>query len=153
MSTKNIFSDKKWVLPLIIILMMLIGLWLRLLSMPLVLDCETPKLLFMDPWYNMRQIEQIVANFPAYAWYDPMANYPFGKIVGWGPLFPMMCSVVCILTGSLTRPDIMVTASWIPPLLGICMIPVLFYLGRILSGNKTGLLAAFIITILSGEFM
>ena len=153
MITKNIFLDKKWVLPLIIILMMLLGLWLRLLSMPLVLDSETPKLLFMDSWYNMRQIEQIVANFPAYAWYDPMANYPFGKIVGWGPLFPMMCSVACILTGSLTRPDIMITASWIPPILGICMIPVLFYLGRLLSGNKTGLFAAFIITILSGECM
>lgn len=153
MITDNIIHNKRWVIFFIIILMMILGLWLRLLSMPFVLESETPKLLFMDPWYNMRQIEQIVANFPSYAWYDPMANYPFGKVVGWGPLFPMLCSVVCILTGSLTRPDNMIMVSWIPPILGICMIPVLYYLGRTLSDIKTGLIAAFIITVLSGECM
>lgn len=148
---KDILFHNRWLIPTIIILIMILGLWLRLASMPFVLESEVPKLIFMDSWYNMRQIEQMVVQFPGYAWYDPMTNYPFGKINGWGPLFPMICSAICILTGSLTRPDIMVTASFIPPLLGICMIPVLFFIGKTVSDIKTGLFSAFIIAILSGE--
>ena len=29
-----------------------------------------------DTWYNLRQIEVMVHNFPQYNWFDPMTAYP-----------------------------------------------------------------------------
>jgi len=105
-----------------------------------------------DVWYNYRQIEVMVANFPQYNWFDPMTAFPFGKHIDWGPLFPVIASLFAFLYGAVQRFDILYMASWAPVLLGILMVPIVFILTRFLSEWKSGLIAAVFIATVSGEF-
>ncbi|WP_256663966.1 oligosaccharyl transferase, archaeosortase A system-associated [Methanospirillum purgamenti] len=116
-------------------------------------DGPVQKLIFMDTWYSMRQIEQITANYPEYAWFDPMTAYPTGKDVDWGPLFPFLCATLCVLLGAVTRPENMVMASYVPPLLFLILVPVMWYLGKLTGGERTGWIAAIIVPIITGELL
>lgn len=141
------------ILLLLVIISALSGLWLRFLPMEYLSDGPVQKLLFMDTWYSMHQIEQITANYPGYAWFDPMTAYPTGKNVDWGPLFPFLCASVCVLFGALTRPENMIIASYIPPLLFLLIIPIIWYLGKMSGDEKTGWIAAILLPVISGELL
>ena len=141
------------ILLLLVIISAIFGLWLRFLPMEQLSDGPVQKLVFMDPWYSMHQIEQITANYPDYAWFDPMTAYPVGKDVGWGPLFPFLCASVCVLFGALARPENMIIASYVPPILFLLIIPVVWHLGKMTGGEKTGWIAAILLPVISGELL
>ena len=129
------------------------ALWLRLLPM---LNMGNTDVLMMvasdDPLYNLRQVEQILANFPSYAWYDPMTLFPVGMSVPWGPLFPTIIALFCIITGATTRPEIISTGLLIPPLLGVMIVAIMYFVGKTCGDWKTGLLASGFTAIVSGQF-
>jgi oligosaccharyl transferase (archaeosortase A-associated) len=102
-----------------------------------------------DSWYILRQIEVMVHNFPQYNWFDPMTAYPAGKQIDWGPLFPFLASLLCIITGAGTRNGIVSTAGFVSPLLAVPMVPVMYGLGKKLGDYKTGLVAAGLISVTS----
>jgi dolichyl-diphosphooligosaccharide--protein glycosyltransferase len=141
------------ILLLLVIISAILGLWLRFLPMEQIIDGPVQKLVFMDSWYSMHQIEQITANYPDYAWFDPMTAYPVGKDVDWGPLFPFLCASVCVLFGALARPENMIIASYIPPILFLLIIPVVWHLGKMTGGEKTGWIAAILLPVISGELL
>ena len=137
----------------VIVLFTLIPLWTR--GFIPAADMVTPdgvNLLGNDPWYNLRQVEQVVANFPSYAWFDAMTLFPSGDVIYWGPLFIQIISVLCVLAGATTRPEILVVASWVPPLMGAAMVPVTYMLAKKLANWKTGLIAAGLIAVISGSY-
>jgi len=105
-----------------------------------------------DPLYNLRQIEQILANFPVYVWFEAMTLFPTGQTVPWGPLFTFICSVVCLIAGATTRTEIIEAALWVPPILGALMVPVVFILVRKIWDWKAGLFAAALIAVIGGQF-
>lgn len=105
-----------------------------------------------DSWYTFRQIEVMVAHFPQYNWFDPMTAYPVGKVIEWGPVFPALAAIGSILTGADQRSAIMSISAWLPVILGLIMIPVVYALGRLMNDWKTGLIAALFIGIVSGEY-
>ncbi len=136
-----------------VILFTLLVIWMR--GFVPAADMVTPEgvnLLGVDPWYNLRQIEQVVADFPNYAWFDAMTLYPTGDVIYWGPLFIQIISALCILAGAATRPEIMVVASWVPPLMGAAMVPVTYLLARKIADWKTGIIAAGLIAVISGTY-
>jgi oligosaccharyl transferase (archaeosortase A-associated) len=136
-----------------VVLFTLLVIWMR--GFIPAADMVTPEgvnLLGVDPWYNLRQVEQVVANFPGYAWFDAMTLYPTGDVIYWGPLFIQIISALCILAGATTRPEILVVASWVPPLMGAAMVPVTYLLARKLADWKTGLIAAGLIAVISGNY-
>lgn len=137
----------------VIIVFALFGLWLRLLPMEQLTSGPVPKVIFMDPWYNMRLIEVITHNFPAFPWFDPMNGYPFGKDNDWGPLYPMFSACIAILLGAGTRSEIMTVASWIPPILSLVMIPILYVTGKTVADWKTGFIAACLTSVIAGEYL
>ena len=102
-----------------------------------------------DTWYNLRQIEVMVHNFPQYNWFDPMTAYPAGKMIDWGPLYPVLAAVLCLVTGAATRSGIIATAGFISPLLAVLMVPVMYGIGKKLGDYKTGLVAAGLISVTS----
>ena len=73
----------------LVALFSIFALWLRLLPM---LNMGNTDVLMMvasdDPLYNLRQVEQILANFPNYAWFDPMSLFPTGHASSLGAPFP-----------------------------------------------------------------
>jgi dolichyl-phosphooligosaccharide-protein glycotransferase len=137
----------------LIVLFSVFALWLRLIPM---LTMGNTDILSMvasdDPLYNLRQVEQILANFPNYAWYDPMTFFPTGMAVPWGPLFPTIISVFCLITGATTRPEIISTGLLIPPLMGALMVGIMYFVGKICGDWKTGLLASGFIAVVSGQY-
>ena len=136
-----------------VVLFTLLVIWMR--GFIPAADMVTPEgvnLLGVDPWYNLRQVEQVVANFPGYAWFDAMTLYPTGDVIYWGPLFIHIISALCILAGATTRPEILVVASWVPPLMGAAMVPVTYLLARKLADWKTGLIAAGLIAVIPGTY-
>ncbi|HWQ66241.1 MAG TPA: oligosaccharyl transferase, archaeosortase A system-associated [Methanospirillum sp.] len=104
-----------------------------------------------DPTYHLRQIEQMMANFPQYAWFDPMTYYPLGQPMHWGPLFTLICTTVCILAGATTRPEIVSVSLFIPCVMGALLVPITYLLVWKIADWKAGLLAAFFIAIAPGQ--
>ncbi|WP_292490420.1 oligosaccharyl transferase, archaeosortase A system-associated [Methanoculleus sp. 10] len=135
-----------------IVLFTLLAFWTRGIPSEGLVTADGVNLLENDAWYNLRQVEQTVANFPGYAWFDAMTLYPTGDVIYWGPLFIEILSTLCVLTGAATRPEIMVVASWVPPLMGAAMVPVTYLLGKKIADWKTGLIAAGLIAVISGNY-
>jgi oligosaccharyl transferase (archaeosortase A-associated) len=137
----------------LVALFSIFALWLRLLPM---LNMGNTDVLMMvasdDPLYNLRQVEQILANFPNYAWYDPMTFFPTGMSVPWGPLFPTIIAVFCLITGATTRPEIISTGLLVPPLMGMMIVAIMYFVGKICGDWKTGLLASGFTAAVSGQF-
>jgi dolichyl-phosphooligosaccharide-protein glycotransferase len=105
-----------------------------------------------DPLYNLRQVEQILANFPNYAWFDPMTYFPSGSFIYWGPLFPAIIAIVCMITGSVTRPEIIATGLLIPPLMAALIVAIMYFVGKICGDWKTGLFASGLTAVVTGQF-
>jgi len=105
-----------------------------------------------DPLFNLRQVEQIIANFPNYAWYDPMSLFPTGMAIPWGPLFPTIIAFVCLITGATTRPEIISTGLLIPPLMGVMIVAIMYFIGKTCGDWKTGLIASCFTAVVSGQF-
>ena len=137
----------------VILLFAIFGLWLRLLPMEQLTSGPVPKVIFMDPWYSLRQIEVIASNFPSYPWFDPMIGYPTGKDIDWGPLYPTLSAAIVVLLGASTRSDIASVASSIPPFFSLVMIPILFIAGRLVANRKAGIFAACLISVIAGEYL
>ena len=137
----------------LVVLFSVFALWLRLI--PLLTMGNTDILTMVasdDPLYNLRQVEQILANFPNYAWYDPMTFFPTGMSVPWGPLFPTIIAIFCLITGATTRPEIISTGLLIPPLMGALIVGIMYFVGKTCGDWKTGLLASGFIAVVSGQY-
>lgn len=126
--------------------------WSRTLPVAAIVTADWVNLLGNDPWYSLRQIEQIVTHFPSYSWFDPMTQFPNGQQVAWGPLYPIMAAFLCILMGASTRPEMMYAASFLSPLMAAAMVPVMYGLGAKLVDWKTGLVSAGFISIVGGQY-
>lgn len=149
----NITKYRTHIIVALIAFFTIIALWLRLLPM---LNMGQTDVLSMvapdDPMYNLRQVEQLLANFPQYAWYDPMNLVPGGVSVYWGPLFIYTGAIACMLTGATTRPEIISTCLLIPPIMAAVVVVLMYPVGKICGDWKTGLLASGFTAIVSGQF-
>ena len=102
-----------------------------------------------DTWYTLRQVEVMVHSFPQYNWFDPMTAYPLGKLIDWGPLDPALAAALCLLTGATTRDAIINTAMWLGPVLGACLVPVMYLMGRVIYDRRVGIVAAALASFVS----
>ncbi len=126
--------------------------WLRTLPISRIVSDNWVNLLGNDPWFSLRQIEQMALGFPAYSWFDPTTAFPFGEAIYWGPLFGLCATLLVILAGASTRPEIMYVASFLPPLMAVAMVPVMYGIGAKLVDWKTGLVSAGFIAIVGGQY-
>ncbi len=104
---------------------------------------------------QMRMIYNTVAHFPIREMYDPFTHFPFGSPVHYGPFFTLMIAFASIVVG-LGHPStelIATVSAYSPAVLGgLCAIPT-YYLGKRLFGRNIGLLAAFFLAFMPGEFL
>ncbi|MDD1665128.1 MAG: oligosaccharyl transferase, archaeosortase A system-associated [Methanomicrobiales archaeon] len=106
-----------------------------------------------DPLYNFRQVELIIRHFLAYPWFDPMTLYPAGQTIYWGPLFPTIAALVCMILGMTSRPEIIFISQLIPPAMATAMVPIVYFIGKRMAGWRTGLLAALFMAIVPGQYL
>jgi dolichyl-phosphooligosaccharide-protein glycotransferase len=137
------------ILVLVLLFFMAVAFILRIVPAIVTRDMAFFPVYDTDTWYNLRQIEVMVHHFPQYNWFDPMTAYPGGKVVDWGPAYPFLATVFCILTGAQTQSAIIAAAGYVSPLMAVLMVPVMYCLGTIISDRKTGIAAAGLITVTS----
>jgi len=152
MNTEILEKYRIYIIAGIIAAFSLLAFWLRMLPAENIVTGTGVNLLGIDPWYNLRQVEATVANFPGYGWFDPMTEFPHGNVIHWGPLFIHIISVLCILAGAATRPEIMYVASIVPALMGMAMVPLLYAVGHKIADWKCGLLTAGFGAVVSGLY-
>ena len=104
---------------------------------------------------QMRMIFNTIAHFPIREMYDPFTHFPFGSPVHFGPFFTLMIAFASIVVG-LGHPStqlIATVAAYSPAVLGaLCAIPT-YLIGKKLFGRNVGILAAFFLAFMPGEFL
>lgn len=143
---------RPYIIIALLIVLALVTIWIRSLSVPMMVGEAGVDMLGNDPWYTMRQVEQTVAHFPGYAWFDAMTQYPNGETIYWGPLFVWIIAGLSLVTGAAARPELMVVGSWVPPLMAAAMVPVMYRLGERVLDWKTGILAAGLVVVVGGQY-
>jgi dolichyl-diphosphooligosaccharide--protein glycosyltransferase len=81
-----------------------------------------------------------------------MSLFPTGMSVPWGSLFPTIIAIFCLITGASTRPEIISTGLLVPPLMGVMIVAIMYFVGKNCGDWKTGLLASGFTAIVSGQF-
>ena len=150
--SRNLFSKFSIIIGGIIALLILLSFFIR--TIPFFSGITDP-LVFVgidDPTYQLRRIEQVIANYPNVAWFDPMTYFPYGQPMHWGPLFPFIGGTVCLLAGAATRMDIISVSLLIPCALAALLVPIIYLLVSKIADWKAGIIAAFFITIVPGQF-
>ena len=146
-------NRRNWVIAGLVAFFVLFAVWLRLLPM---LSMGHTDILTMvgsdDPLYNLRQVEQLLANHFTYTWFDPMTQYPVGGTIYWGPLFIYISGFACLIAGAVTRPEIISVCLLVPVAMAAVTVVLMYYVGRICGDWKTGLLAAGFTAVVSGQF-
>lgn len=141
-----------YIIPAFLLIVMAIALILRMIPAFFIKDQGFLPIFDTDSWYNLRQIEMMVGDYPHYNWFDPMTAYPEGKMIDWGPLYPFIAATLCLVSGSITRSGIISTAGWVSPLMAVMMVPVMYKLGKMVWDQKAGIVTAGLISVLSFQF-
>ena len=148
------FKDRRTYLIIgLVVLFSLFALWIRLL--PAAVAGRTDILSAVgsdDPLYNLRQVEQILAHYPTYSWFDAMTKFPTGTAVYWGPLFTVLSATVCLVAGATTRPEIIGICLLIPPAMAALTVVFMYWVGKTCGDWKTGLLASGFTAVVTGQF-
>ncbi len=108
-----------------------------------------------DAYYYMRNIENMVHNFPRFNPFDPYMLYPGGGEGLTRPFFAwLVAGAVRLFFGaSPTQFQIAAVGAYMPAILGtLTLIPV-YFIGKELFSRWAGVLAAALIAILPGEFL
>ena len=153
MISLNFKNRLTWLIIASVTFFSLFALWLRLLPMFSMGNADILSLVASDdPLYNLRQVEVLLANNLNYPWFDPMTQYPTGSNIYWGPLFPIIIAVGCLITGAATSPEIIGIGLAIPPLMGAATVIVMYFVGKTCGNWKTGLLASGFTAVVTGQF-
>ncbi len=105
-----------------------------------------------DSLYLLRQVELMQANFPSYNFFDPMTFFPAGANIQWGPVFPFIVTMACLVADATTRQEIVSVAVLIPPLLAVILIPLVYLIGVRLHNRLCGIIAALFLAVMPGNF-
>jgi len=142
-------TKKSYFIGGILLAFMLLALVLRAIPALFIHDAGFLPIYDTDSYYTLRQVEVMVHHFPQYNWFDPMTAFPDGKTIDWGPVYPFIAAVLCLITGATTRDAIFFISGWVAPLMAMLMVPVMYCLGRKLWNERTGLVAAGLISVIS----
>ena len=128
---------------IILLVFMAVALLLRLIPALFVKDSGFLYTYDTDGWYTLRQIEVMVHQFPQYNWFDPMTAYPTGKFIDWGPLYPFVAAVLCLITGATSQAAIVSAAGLVSPIMAALMVLSCIILEkRSVTGRRGSLLPA-----------
>jgi oligosaccharyl transferase (archaeosortase A-associated) len=96
-----------------------------------------------DEYYHMRRILYTVSNFPNTLWFDSYLNYPHGLGITWPPLFDQISAALSLVLGQHTEGGAEMVSAFVPVIIGVTAIVVIYFLVRELFDNKIALLAGF----------
>jgi len=115
----------------------------------------------IDPWYNMRLVENTLHHFPHRIHFDPFLSYhpPGGAPMGLAPLFDQMLAFIIWVIGlgnpvtTLGQHGIEVIGAWYPAVLVALTVFPVYFIGKEMYNRGVGLLSAGLSAILPGPFL
>jgi oligosaccharyl transferase (archaeosortase A-associated) len=108
-----------------------------------------------DAYYYIRNVENLVHNFPHFNSFDPYILYPGGGAGLVRPFFPWLIAGIIRLVslGVPTLHTMEVVGAYMPAILGtLTLIPV-YFIGKELFNRWVGVISAALVAILPGEFL
>jgi dolichyl-diphosphooligosaccharide--protein glycosyltransferase len=107
-----------------------------------------------DAWYHVRLVENQVRNFPHRVALDPYAA-PEGQYVAVAPLFGTIIATAVVATGGrqASTAEIERVAVFLPAVLGVLAVAMVWLLGTIAFDRRAGVLAGLLAAILPGHFL
>ncbi|MCK4722995.1 MAG: oligosaccharyl transferase, archaeosortase A system-associated, partial [Dehalococcoidia bacterium] len=141
-----------------IILALFIGvaLYLRVaLPFDQVFVGEWIKLTGADAYHFMRQVDNLVHNFPHLISFDPYRGYPHGTSLGGLNFFVYLLGGITWLVGlgSPTQHTIDMVGVYFPAILGALIVIPVYFIGKALFNRWAGVIAAGLVVLLPGEFL
>jgi oligosaccharyl transferase (archaeosortase A-associated) len=109
-----------------------------------------------DAYYHMRFVDSLVHNFPHVTNFDPFYIYPGGGTSAGGVHFfdYLLATIIWIIgLGSPTQHMVNVVGAYFPAVLAALTVIPVFFIGKAMFNRWVGVLAAFLVAILPGEFM
>ena len=112
---------------------------------------------FRDPdaYYYIRNIENMVRNFPRFNIFDPFMLYPGGALGLTRPFFAWLVAGAALVAGggSPTQHTIEVVAAYMPAVLGVLALVPVYFIGKELFNRWVGIISAALVAILPSEFL
>ncbi|MGB6874122.1 MAG: oligosaccharyl transferase, archaeosortase A system-associated [Dehalococcoidia bacterium] len=108
-----------------------------------------------DAYYYMRNIENLVHNFPHFNSFDPYILYPGGAGGLARPFFAWLIAGIIrlISLGTPTLHTMESVSAYMPAILGTLTIIPVYFIGKELFNRWVGVIAAALVVILPGEFL
>ena len=108
-----------------------------------------------DAYYYMRNIENLVNNFPHFNSFDPYMLYPGGGGGLARPFFAWLVAGIIrlVILGTPTPHTMQAVAAYMPAILGTLTIIPVYFIGKELFNRWVGVIAAALVVILPGEFL
>ncbi|MDD5472609.1 MAG: oligosaccharyl transferase, archaeosortase A system-associated [Candidatus Methanoperedens sp.] len=112
-----------------------------------------------DSVFHMRLVENTIQFFPHRIFFDAFTYYPNGTPLHWGPLFDQMIAFLAIVAGFVTsggmpsQSVIDTVGAFFPAVIGALVVFPVYIIGKELLDEKAGLIGAFLIAILPGQWL
>jgi len=108
-----------------------------------------------DAYSYMRLEDNLLHHFPHITAFDPYTYFPQGAAVYYPPLFTLFLGgfIWLFSFGAPTAHSINVLGALFPAILGSLTVIPVFVIGKTLFNKWAGLIAAFLVAILPGEFL
>ncbi len=109
----------------------------------------------VDAYHYMRQVDNLVHNFPHLISFDPYMRYPHGLQLGSLNLFVYLLSGIIWLVGlgSPTQHTVDIVGVYFPAIVGALTVIPVYFVGKTLFNRWAGVIAAGLIAIYPGEFI
>jgi len=108
-----------------------------------------------DAVYHMRLVENMIENFPHKIWYEPFTYYPYVSAIHFGPLWTYMIAITSLIlgAGSPSLELIRTVGAYFPAVFGALVVFPVYFIGREVFDRRVGLLAAFMVGVMPGQFL
>lgn len=146
----------KLIIPVTLILLFALSLFIRVVPpYDQVFTAEGIKFTSNDSYFFMREVDNLVANFPGHTDLDPYISYPHAAGWTWTSFLVWLIAVPAwiIGLGSPSQHTVDVVAVFLPAVLAALTVIPVYFIGKELFNRWAGVLAAALIAILPGEFL
>jgi len=118
-----------------------------------------------DAVFHMRLVENTIYFFPHRIFFDAYTLYPYGNSLHLAPLFSQTIAFFALIAGFVTnswnpaiagmpsQSAIDTVGAFFPAIMGALIVFPVYVIGRELIDEKAGLIGAFLIAILPGQFL
>ncbi|KAF5423109.1 MAG: dolichyl-diphosphooligosaccharide--protein glycosyltransferase, partial [Candidatus Methanocomedens sp.] len=108
-----------------------------------------------DAVFHMRLVENLLNNFPKKIWFEVFTLYPYGQSLHFGPLWTYMIAITSLILG-IGSPTLELTrtvGAYFPGVFGALVVFPVYFIGREVFDRRVGLLAAFMVAVMPGQFL